>query len=471
VTAAFGLSAIAYDDVVWWSAALLPFVPTMLTVVVVAFALRWERTRAGRDLAGVAVAYLLACLFWEKAVLAAASLGFFLVIVVDGGLGVRARLRRLFERWPLWLTMAAIAIPYLVVFAISGYSREAGPPASASVVAEFVTVGWFRAFWPAMAGFSSRSFEVLGSGGLTVAVGQLLALVALVLCLRKGTPRVAAFFVLAFVFNVAVVGRARAAGFGTQLVLDLRYHADNLVLLAMAAGAHLAARPRGPQPRSSARVQAAVAAALAGSLIAAHFTGIATAEQYGGTKARQIFSTFRESARQRGPVTVLDRVVPTPIAIPQLYPYSLQSRALGLAGTDVRFARDVDAPGATFPIVDDHGAIREGSLDTRAELRGGTCTGPAGGDLRLDAAPTLPPDRWLLRLEATAMGGAAGSTAISVLTFVGGNQPREARVNNHTPIHEDTAIVTALAPGPIDGIMIRASGAVCIRGGALGLVR
>lgn len=470
LTAVFGLSAVAFHAVMWWAAALCLFTSTALSVWTFAFALEWDRDRRTRYLVAATVSFLAACMFWEKSLLVPGYLGLFFLIVRDSPATFGDRIGKLWDRWPLWVCLGAVAVPYFAAYQAGGYALEAGTPATLPDLASFFRLTWFEAFWPSLAGFSNH-FRLFGSTPATVVIGQAVAVGAFVLSARRGTLRGWAFFVIGFAVNMAVLGRARVSGFGPTIGLDLRYHFDNLLLFVLAAGAHLASAQPAPagKQRPAVRhrpfvVPATVLAVLA-STVVAFSAGMAEVRTGPGAFVRRFFDHYRTSAEANaagGELVVLDQVAPFPISLAGFYPYSLYSRTLVLADQPVRFA---DAGADQFLIVDSEGTVRAGSFVATTEMSPGECVDDSGGEIELTPPAALPSDSWILRLTYETTNG----TAVGFSIGDGAGNRNEARLGQANALDPGSGVlVTALSPAAVRSVVVRSSAALCITGAALG---
>ncbi len=364
-------SPLMIRPVIWWASALqvLPLQFCMASVVLFAGRMAVEPDR--RDRAKLAVAFVVALLFWEKAVLLVLPIGLVLICAHGGTPRARVRLHR-----STILTVAGVAIAYTLLYLVlghgSGDQREKGvnfsrPPTGGEAL-EFLLSGLGSLLAPGVAGgpwgsmpTTSHAYSLASPWVSWTTMAALLMAVAGIVRLRREAwlPLLGAILYL-FVSWGLVLFSSRFVNLGTIAIDDERYVVDSFAVLLLALVLALA-RParsrelaqaavlRDPRIRrvASFAVPATLTASLvAGNLTAAHRIGVSPAKSW-------VDSVTAELGND--PVTLVESVAPDRVLAPSYWlDYAKASRMLA----------PLDAVSFTEPANDLHVLSETGTLES-----------------------------------------------------------------------------------------------------------
>ncbi len=232
----YGTSLIHVGVIQWWNGGLLTLPATVLSLLSILAYIRHHRTGSSRMLVLSLAAMGLALLFYVKAVLVPLYLVLLRVLVLDQR-PVKASLASLSRERATWGLYAAPVGLYLVVF-LSGYWQPSELPEPGYLV-HYLQISWTRVFAPSFFGLHIAGDQAPAFAGAAIIAVQLLvvALVAWSL-LRSGSAwRAWAFFAVAFVANVVIIGVPRLSDWGAGIAYTPRYHLEPTYLFPIALGA------------------------------------------------------------------------------------------------------------------------------------------------------------------------------------------------------------------------------------------
>ena len=234
-TAMFASTPAWVRSIEWPASGELLGPATAFTLIGLAAALHWHRTRVRWALVTALVASLAGVLTYEKPVL--------LVLYVAGiVLFVRATSLRPRDLWavarrdaPLLGGLLAIAVVYVIVLKAFDYAPAPGS-VSLTEWTQYLRATWTRGTTLLLVGQTVGAPNPLPYGPFLetmvwVAEALFVVLVAWSIARRLSAWRAWAFYGVAWVVNVSMVGYGRIAPFGVLIGLDARYSAEIAYLL------------------------------------------------------------------------------------------------------------------------------------------------------------------------------------------------------------------------------------------------
>lgn len=340
--AAFGLSLVGLNTTPWWGATTTIQATLVGCVATWDFAIRYAATRRWPHLLGVALAYAVALLFWEKSLLTCFYLGTFALLV-----GVRSqqgswreRLREVLRAWPLWAVLAAISLVHLSVYLRGGYLDAAGPSPTTGHTLDYLRRAFTDALAPSLVGVSPDSLSATVApwayGLASLVVGAVVVSTAWASSLARRTWL---WWLVASIASQGFVARGRL-GLLTpvQLSHDLRYSLDALLLFLVAALVAVPAAVRRVQlPRRPAAVALGLVAVVVLSLWAHSVSAIA--DKSAGHASQRYFREFRGHEVPAG-TRFIDLPVPGGIVPPVQAPWNQTSHILALLDPAVQVSDD-----------------------------------------------------------------------------------------------------------------------------------
>lgn len=234
----YGSALVNVDVIQWWSSGLQSVPSVSLSLVCILLYLRFYRTGARRLLALSAAAFVLATLFYVKAILVPGYLILIRVLLLDRSRPLREVVVDTLREWDrVWAAYLAPLGVYVVVYVFVYWSPSKA--ASVPALASFFAVSWVRAFVPSLVGLHVSGSQVSGwvEAGIVLSQLALVALVAWSVRHRRGAWRGWAFLAVGFVANVALVGIPRVGTWGPGIAYLLRYYPEPLFLVPIALGA------------------------------------------------------------------------------------------------------------------------------------------------------------------------------------------------------------------------------------------
>jgi hypothetical protein len=391
----FALTVVGFDAFLWWANALHTVTSVFATLVCIdGFAHFVVRRRAFYLLQTVA-GMCLGLMFYEKPLLVWLYLPGLLLATWPGGL--RASVRALLAQWPVWVTLAIPTAVYLWYYKTHGYGG-APEPWTMGQMLRLIWRAWFLGFAPAFFGVSLAGTGTRQAVWGVAAQAVVIALVVVAVRRRRTAWRAWAFFALAFVANVALVGISRVGKYGPVLGSLHRFVVENVFLAILAAAAAFlvpVVRPRGvaetvvvPEPVARQRprwVRPALAVGVAAALVAYGGAVAADAATVHDTwTGRQVTAWVRHvrssvaALRARGETfSVWDTTVPDYVMRARYYPRTTVSEFLELGYLPGLRYDDVTVP--TYA-VDDSGYLVPAPFRVEApgSLRAPVCSDTSG---------------------------------------------------------------------------------------------
>lgn len=379
-TALFATSPAYVRLLQWWSSAGHVVPGICFTLVALAGALRWERTRTRSALAVALGGYAAGLLFYAKPLLLALYVVGLLYFVRAPSLRASDLVGRVRRDAMLLVGLAALAVGYVIVLRVGHYDEGGSVPLRDWQ--EYLRLAWSRGVTPLVIGQSVPARATAFNEVARILAQVALALLVLVsLALRRSAWRAWLFYGVVWAANVVAVGYARLPVFGPGIGYDLRYNAEFAFLIPLAIG--LALDPREPdgQPRrgwlptaeralGNARHAIARAGGLAAlAVLAAVFVAslVTTFHRvdaaWPAPRARDYAARAHSSAqalRRRGIApSVIDGSAPRTVVAGERPPYSLLSSVLPLIDPGL----PVDDPrGGTLTIVARNGTLHAATL-------------------------------------------------------------------------------------------------------------
>jgi hypothetical protein len=383
VTAVVALGPITLNAVIWWGVAASVFASNAANIAVFGCFVRWHNTKRVRHLVGMAVMYVIAMSFWEKAAFTAVYVFLFAFLVLDRNLGLRDRWRGIWRRWPAWLVFAVLGGLDVGYYFSGTYINAAGPSPGLKPVVQLVSLSWMEGLAVGVFGIRIPDVEIFGSAALTMAIPALILLAfAVFTCVKSVEARYAwAFFVLAYLFNQLLLARGRVGIVGIHAGRDLRYQYDNLYLLAIAvvvSGSQLPAwRDSGLRVRRT--IAASGTVLVVGSIVLDAVTLNRMVALYPGKDVRAYVHTFQRTWKQalaNDPnARLVDATVPDRIVYANFFPYSLESWVLPQVEPDVKFGY---GKGPKYSVSGD-GTVHASSFISLATVQTPNCAVPVNG--------------------------------------------------------------------------------------------
>jgi hypothetical protein len=407
--AVYGLSLFFARVASWWTGGTHLLLLTLFSLVAFDGHVRWVRTRAAAPLVCSLVAYCLALLTHEQAMLLPAFLVLFRLLWLDeGSASVRRWSRTLWREAWVWLTYAGLTGAALTNFLLNYYAPQGRP--TPGELARFVWISLAEGFAPTLVLLKLPEGQ-LGSLPVTVALGLtfLVAVVVVSVRSRQRAIRAWAFFGLAFLIAVVPLGAGRISQFGVSIGREPNYQTAPAFLFVLVVALLVSQPRRSVRTRASsnprrASVGLAVATVTYATLLARTLPDVAVATE--SVSPRSYFTQLDQglaAAGARGETPVLfDQVVPDSVVPGWLAPMNWYSNALSLVHPSLRI-NDGDAG----YVVDDSGRLARvdfvgsATLPLAAPSVVGDCPAPAvpGGPLRLAVAPPLVGDDLLVRVR------------------------------------------------------------------------
>jgi hypothetical protein len=265
LTCIFGQSLFLMRVLMWWTATANILPATGLGLLAFSGYLRWRKSGSSAWLAVSIVAFALALLDYETAILFPVYLGVVRLLVLEDRLDPRAWWAALWRERAAWLSYAALDALALINYLTGYYSPVAHPPAID--LARFLKIALIETFVPALMGISNARLPsdahpvYVAAQTPVVGAAWLLAIVAvaITLYLRPRVWRCLAAFIVIFLMTVTPVGLNRISMFGLSVGAELYYQQSAqymfLVLTALALSPEWGGRraPEGTRDRRLTR--------------------------------------------------------------------------------------------------------------------------------------------------------------------------------------------------------------------------
>jgi hypothetical protein len=383
VTAVVALCPITLNAVIWWGVAASVFASNAANIAVFGCFVRWNNTKRLRHLVGMAVMYIIAVSFWEKAAFTGLYVFLFAFLVLDRNLGLRERWRGLWRRWPAWLIFAVVGGLDLGYYFSGTYLDAAGSSPSLKPVIQLLSLSWMEGLAVGVFGIRLPDVEIFSSAALTMAIPALILLAfAVFTCVKSVSSRyVWTFFVIAYLFNQLLLARGRVGIIGIHAGRDLRYQYDNLYLLAICvavSGAQLPAwRDFGLHVRRT--IVASATILVAGCIVLDAITLNRMVASFPGKDVRAYAHNFQRTWKQTlatdPNARLVDARMPERVIYQNFYPYSLESWVLPQLASGVKFR---DGSGAKYTVSED-GTVHPTSFIPLATVESPKCAVPVDG--------------------------------------------------------------------------------------------
>ncbi len=418
-TVAFGQSIFLMRLLNWWTATANILPATIFMLLALAGYLRWRERRSWPLLAGSFIAYALALLDYETAMLFPAYVAVISLLVLERSPGPRAWLASLWrERWA-WLGFLVLDAAALYNYYTYYYYPAVRP--SLGELLHYCAIALFQAFIPALAGVQYPE----GSAGhsLTFALAALVlgGLVTVTLYLRPRAWRCLLGLAAVFLITMLPVGLNRIAQFGVAAGRVLYYQQSlqfmTLVLAAFAVSSRWSGR-REPSrrqrrlvarlrpPRAALGIAATAGVALYATLYVTSLQGMA-ATSWRPRQASAYVSRYLSSLKQleqstgREPVLVGGEVASYLLSV-HLWPYSTYSEFFPLFNPRLRvdeLARPMYVVGNKGTLLPVDVAVSATAVMDRASVRARAGSGHATAAVRTRSLACVPAGRGDSTLE------------------------------------------------------------------------
>jgi hypothetical protein len=392
LTVAFGQSVFLFRLLNWWTATANILPSTALMLVALGCYLRWRERRSRAMLAASLVAYALALLDYELAILLPLYAALIRMIVIERRPGPRAWLRALRDERAAWLgylILATLAVAnYSLFYYRSGYAA-AHAHTSLHALGAFAVIALLDTFIPALAGVKYATAATAHPITVAATAAVLVAAVGVTVWLRPRAWRCALVFVLVFGLTMLPVGVAKIGHFGPGAGRVLYYQQQVQFMFLVCAAFALSARwsgrrataPVGPTVRHGVRLAAAAAIVTYAALLVISVRAMSAAS-WQPRQNRAYVSTFLASVRRveastGHPPALVDLTVPRPRMSSDLWPFNSYDLFFGLFDPALR----VDRIAPTVYTVARTGALVARHFETLAvgRTRGDGCPAPHAG--------------------------------------------------------------------------------------------
>lgn len=351
LTVLFGQSLVLMSLLMWWTATanLLPSI--CFELLAIGFYLRWRRSASAWQLAASLLAFAVALLDYEDAMLLPIYLLLIRLVILGDRLTPLAWARGLWkEKWA-WMSYGVLDVAALINF-LTGYYFHVARPTLAQM-GRFLELGLFESFMPALLGLKDPELPLTNHVGVVVAADVIVVIViGLTVWRRPRTWRCAAVFVLAFLVAMVPLGLNRITLFGVGLAQDLQYQQSVqfmfwiLVAFAMTSSGRMARsrmRQKRGRPPLPVKVWAAATLLVVATYSVAYVSSVgALAESNPDASLSSVYvngflnaaSRMRAASGQN--VDVLDLTVPFNVLSSAFFPYTRYDMFFALVDPGVR---------------------------------------------------------------------------------------------------------------------------------------
>lgn len=168
--------------------------------------------------------------------------------------------------------------------------------------------------------------------------------------------------------DAMLIAVTRGVTLGEAAVGDFRYFSDLAVLAPLLIVSAFV--PPGTQPEFRPVEQRVIRTSLVVYVLAATVTTLGLGSAWQDSRSRTVVQNAQAALESSGPISLMDRVMPTTVVNPELMQQRLASRVFSIIDTDAAF----DTPTTDPWWIDDQGNLVPGGLvETRSALGGGTC--------------------------------------------------------------------------------------------------
>jgi hypothetical protein len=409
ITVAFGQSVFLFRLLNWWTATANILPSTILTLVALGCYLRWREGRSRAMLAASLVAYGLAMLDYELAILLPIYAALIRLIVIERRPGPRAWLRALSDEraaWAGYLVLAMLAVVnYYVSYYRAGNSRG---HTSLHAFGAFVVTALVDTFIPALAGIKYAVAPTAHVAAVTAATVVFVIAVGVTVWLRPRAWRCVLAFALVFLLTMAPAGLTKVGEFGPSTGHVLYYQQSVQFMFLVLAAFALSERWSGKRPirsigRTGQRIAALTAAAATVTYAVLLVSSVRemSAASWQPLDDRAYVSTFlasvrRVEARTGTAPALVDLTVPPPRMPRELWPINSDDVFFGLF--DPALAVDRIAP--TVYTVARTGALVPRRFDTLAlgqmsRAKAAASPGTPASRHAVDGCPAPSGDGWV----------------------------------------------------------------------------
>lgn len=405
LTILFGQSLFVIRLLFWWTATANILPSTVFMLVALGCYLRWRDSGSRMMLAGCIVAYALALLDYETALLFPAYVAAVSLLVLEPHPGPRAWVATLWrERWA-WIGFVALDAAALVNY-YSFYYYPNGMRPSNSEIAHYLSIAFFQTFVPALLGIHYPQPADVTVAAVIVVGGA----VGATLYLRPHAWRALLAFIFVFLVTMLPVGLNRVTRHGPTIGGVLYYQQSTqfmfLVFAALALSARWGGKRVGASPRrfavASRAWQAIAARRPPWGVVAAG--GLAIAAVYGALYvtsvqalvgiqrsqaqvdrtfvSRYIASDGRTRAENGVEPVLVDLRVPTAVLKKSVWPYTTYAQFFALFNPRLR----VDEIAKPLYVVSSRGSL----LPVRFNASAGALVDQATVSPSASAAAAVP---------------------------------------------------------------------------------
>lgn len=243
LTVAFGQSLFLIRLLYWWTATANILPSTLFMLLALGCYLRWRETGSRTLLAGSFVAYAMALLDFETAILFPAYVAVISLLVLEPHPGPRAWAASLWrERWA-WAGYAVLDAAAVVNYYSFYYQPVAHP--SLPKLAHYLEIALFQTFVPALVGVKYSP-----APGVAVVAGiVVLGAVAVTLYMRPRAWRCLVAFILAFLITMLPIGLNKISQFGVSIARGLYYQQSVQFMFLVLAAFAISSRWSGRRAR------------------------------------------------------------------------------------------------------------------------------------------------------------------------------------------------------------------------------
>ncbi|MGH2850054.1 MAG: hypothetical protein ACRDLP_05500 [Solirubrobacteraceae bacterium] len=354
LTVVFGQSVFLFRLLNWWTATANILPSTVLMLVALGCYLRWRERRSRAMLAASFLAYAVALLDYELAILLPLYAALIRLVVIERRPGPRAWLRALWDERAAWIGYGVIAALAIANYYAFYYSTDFAPThgnVSLHALGAFGVNALVNTFVPALAGIK---YAVAPDSHPAVAAATAAALVAaagVTAWLRPRAWRCVGVFALVFLVTMLPVGLARVGHYGATDGNVLYYQQSIqfmfLVLAAFALSERWSGerpvRPIGPAARRMATVAGGAAIIAYAALLVVSVRAMSAASwqprQDQAYVSRFLAGVRRVEARTGRPPALVDLTVPKQRMPKPLWPFNSYDVFFGLFDRTLRVDR------------------------------------------------------------------------------------------------------------------------------------
>jgi hypothetical protein len=251
-TLLFGQSVFLIRLLVWWTATANILPATVFSLISIGCYLRWREVGSRKLLLGSFVAFELALLDYETAMLLPIYIAVISLLVLERHPGPRAWVAALWRERSAWAGYVILdALAFANYYSYYYYPRKVHP--SLSVVAHFLAIALFQTFIPGLTGIQYRRSPLGAHPLLLVGIVVVLAALAVTLYLRPRAWRCLVAFVIVFLVTMVPLADNRIVHYGLKDAYVLYYQQSVQFMFWILAAFAISARWSGQRKRSAVR--------------------------------------------------------------------------------------------------------------------------------------------------------------------------------------------------------------------------